>query len=120
MISSALILEFISPIILLACLIVGFVLKNLIPTDGVNKWIPLIVACLGIFLSVWYFGVFDLETLVIGGMSGLASSGLYETFKGIIAGIQDAWKNNTDKALEEKLNNAQHIEDDSEEDEACG
>lgn len=94
MINFTLLTEFISPIILLACLCVGYVLKNVIPTESINKWIPLIVGCLGIFLAIWNFGFIDLTVIVTGAISGLAASGLYETFKGLIEGIQDAYNSN--------------------------
>lgn len=88
--SLAMITDFISPLILLACLAVGYILKNVIPSEKIDKWIPLIVGCLGIVLAVWNFGFIDLTIIVTGAISGLASSGLYETFKGLIEGIQEA------------------------------
>lgn len=78
------ILEYISPIILFACLIVGYIIKNIVPTEKINKFIPLIVAVLGIILNVWALGLFDLPTIVMGAMSGLASTGLYEVFDQLI------------------------------------
>lgn len=90
MIDLTLIAEFISPIILLACLAVGYILKNVVPSPAIDKWIPLIVGCLGVVLSVWNFGFVDLSVVVTGAISGLAASGLYETFKGLIEGIQGA------------------------------
>lgn len=90
MIDLALITEFISPLILLACLAVGYILKNVVPSPAIDKWIPLIVGCLGIVLAIWNFGFIDLTIIVTGAISGLAASGLYETFKGLIEGIQGA------------------------------
>lgn len=90
MIDLALLTEFISPLILLACLAVGYILKNVVPSPAIDKWIPLIVGCLGIVLAIWNFGFVDLTIIVTGAISGLAASGLYETFKGLIEGIQGA------------------------------
>lgn len=42
----------VSPMIVLACLIVGYVIKNVYPKDEINRFIPLIVCILGILSSV--------------------------------------------------------------------
>lgn len=88
--SFAVLTEFISPIILLACLAIGYILRNLIPTDAVNRYIPLIVGILGVLFAWWSLGVFDLSTFVVGAISGLASTGLYEVFHKLIQGIQES------------------------------
>lgn len=72
--------EYISPIILIACLIVGYVIKHAIPNETINRYIPLILAVLGGVLNVWACMGVDLEIVVTGMMSGLASVGLYELF----------------------------------------
>ena len=62
------------------CLCVGYVIKNLIPTDAVNKFIPLIMALLGVGLNIWLNWALTPEILLGGLLSGLASTGLYEVF----------------------------------------
>ena len=65
------------------CLCVGYVIKqslDFIP----NKYIPLIMAVLGIILNIWVDGRIDIEILLAGMFSGLASTGLYETFRNMI------------------------------------
>ena len=62
------------------CLCVGWVIKNLIPTKKINRYIPLIMSVLGVVLSVWVNSAFTLETLLIGLISGFASTGVYEAF----------------------------------------
>lgn len=62
------------------CLCVGYVIKNLIPTDKVNRFIPLIMAVLGVGLNVWLNFAFSPEILLGGLASGLASTGMYELF----------------------------------------
>lgn len=42
----------VSPIIVLACLIVGYIIKNVYPKDEINRFIPLIVCVLGILSSI--------------------------------------------------------------------
>lgn len=66
------------------CLCVGYVLKNLIPTDKVNKFIPLIMAVLGVTLNIWLNFAFTPEILLGGLASGLASTGMYELFRNFI------------------------------------
>ena len=74
----------ISPIIMIACLMVGYVLKNVCPNDKINRFIPLIVAVLGIIFNAWASCSFDFNTIMIGMASGLASTGMYEAFKNLI------------------------------------
>lgn len=76
--------EYISPIILIACLIVGYIVKHAIPNDTINRYIPLIVAVLGIVLNIWACMGVDLQIVVVGAVSGLASTGLHELFSQLI------------------------------------
>ena len=67
------------------CLCVGFVLKHFIPTEKINKFIPLIMAVLGVVLNVWHNDfVFSPEVLLGGLVSGLASTGMHQVFKQFI------------------------------------
>ena len=76
---------YIVPVVLIICLCVGYIIKHLIPTDRVNKFIPLIVGVLGVFISVWNSGwTVTPEILVIGLVSGLASTGLHQALKQFI------------------------------------
>lgn len=52
MVDLSVVLTFISPIIVIACLCVGFVIKNAIPNEKVNRFIPIIVMILGIVLNI--------------------------------------------------------------------
>lgn len=72
------------PIILVACLVVGFVTKKWIH-DVENKWIPTIVTVLGAVLGVLINGL-NLEAIVAGAVTGLASTGLHQLFKQLIEG----------------------------------
>jgi len=64
------------------CLCVGYVLKNIVPTDKINKWIPLIMAVLGLVLNMWLNGFAFTPEILLGGLvSGLASTGLHQAFK---------------------------------------
>ena len=76
--------NFAVPIIVGICLWVGYVIKNVITTDTINKYIPLIMAVLGVVLNIWINMSFTPEILLGGMFSGLASTGLYEAFKQLI------------------------------------
>lgn len=76
--------NFAVPIIVGVCLCVGYVVKNVITTDTINKYIPLIMAVLGVVLNIWINMSFTPEILLGGMFSGLASTGLYEAFKQLI------------------------------------
>lgn len=70
--------DFIVPVTLGICLIVGYIVKKWIP-DVDNKFIPTIVAVLGVAISVWVNNfAFTPEIVLQGLASGLASTGLYE------------------------------------------
>lgn len=69
------------------CLCVGFIIKNIYTNDKINRFIPLILGVLGLVLSVWQnWNKISLEVILIGLLSGLLSTGVYETFKNIIKG----------------------------------
>lgn len=72
-------------VVVLICLCVGYVLRNIIPTDKINKFIPLIMAVLGLFLNIWMNSWSVTPEIVLGGLaSGLASTGLHQVFKQLI------------------------------------
>lgn len=65
------------------CLGIGYVIKNSLDFIP-NKYIPLIMAVLGIVLNVWMNGWgFTPETLLGGLASGLASTGAFEAVKNL-------------------------------------
>lgn len=66
------------PIVLVACLVVGYLMKKFMPTD--NKWIPLTVTILGAVLGCIANKGISLESVVAGAVSGLASTGLHQLF----------------------------------------
>lgn len=77
--------SYVMPVILGICLCVGFILKNLIKTDKINAFIPLIMGALGVFLSIWTANwSISPEVILSGLISGLASTGFYEAFKNLL------------------------------------
>ena len=69
------------------CLCVGYVLKNVVPSEKVNKFIPLIMAVLGIVVNAWVNNFAFTPEILLGGMvSGLASTGMHQALKQLIEG----------------------------------
>ena len=76
--------EYINVITLGICLCVGYVIKTSI-TIIPNKYIPLIMLILGTTISVLTNLDNITSAIILQGMiSGLASTGLYETFRNLI------------------------------------
>ena len=67
------------------CLCIGYVLKNSFPKLD-NKYIPLIIAILGVVLNIWIAKKITPDILLAGMISGLSSTGLHQAFKNIIGG----------------------------------
>ena len=65
-------------VVLGICLCIGYVIKT--STSINNKYIPLIMAVLGVCLNVWMNMSFTPEILLGGLFSGLASTGLHQLF----------------------------------------
>ena len=77
--------EYSVPVIVGICLCIGFILKNLVTTDKINKFIPLIVAVIGVVVNAWLnTWTVTPEILLSGMFSGLASTGMHQLFKQFI------------------------------------
>ena len=77
--------DYIVLIVLGVCLCVGYVLKNLVASSKINRFIPLIMAVTGIAINWWVNNFKLTPEILLGGMiSGLASTGLHQAFKQII------------------------------------
>lgn len=70
------------PMVLVLCLCLGYLMKNWMPTD--NKIIPTVLFVIGAICGVICLGV-NFEALVRGGLTGLASTGLHQSFKQFIS-----------------------------------
>lgn len=80
----------IMPTILILCLCVGYIIKNLVPNDSINRFIPLILAIVGIVagvVSALTAGeAVTVDLIVAALVSSLASTGIYEQFKNFLCG----------------------------------
>lgn len=73
--------QYLIPVIVALCLIVGYIIKHWIH-DADNRIIPTVVTLVGIAAAVaMNWGAVNLEVLVGGALSGLASTGLHQVFK---------------------------------------
>lgn len=72
------------PVVVGVCLCVGFVVKHVLPGSSINRFIPVIMAVLGVLMNIWIAGAVDPDVLLGGMFSGLASTGLYEAFKNLL------------------------------------
>ena len=72
------------PVVVGVCLCVGFVIKHVLPGEAINRFIPVIMAVLGVLMNIWIAGAVDPDVLLGGMFSGLASTGLYEAFKNLL------------------------------------
>ena len=79
--------QYLNVLIVGICLCVGFVIKKWVK-DVDNKYIPTIVALLGLILSVATNGL-SLEFILSGMLSGLASTGLHQAFTQFIGKKED-------------------------------
>lgn len=74
--------DYIVVIVLVACLCVGYILKHLVPSEKVDKFIPAILGVLGVLMNVWLNQMAFTPDILVGGLvSGLASTGMHQVFK---------------------------------------
>lgn len=73
------------------CLCIGYVLKHAIPSDKINRFIPLLMLVLGAVVNVWLHDFTLSPEILLGGMaSGLASTGMHQAYKQMIEGGANA------------------------------
>lgn len=73
-------------VVVVACLLVGYIIKH----ASFMKWlpnddIPVILAVVGALLNAFVSG-WSVESIVYGGVMGLASTGMHEAFRKYIGG----------------------------------
>lgn len=74
--------DYISVVTLVVCLCVGYGLKHAITSEKINKFIPTIVAILGVIINVWANNyAFTPQIVAVGMVSGLASTGMHQLVK---------------------------------------
>lgn len=74
-------------VVLVACLIIGYLLKTSF-TSFPNKYIPTVLACVGLVLNLGVSGL-SIESAVYGALMGLASTGFHQAFTRFIEGANE-------------------------------
>ena len=80
--------EYFIPVVAVVCLIIGYLIKTCCPIIA-NKYIPLILAVVGIIANYANTGAFDLSVFIGGAFTGLAATGLHSAFKSLVEGSSD-------------------------------
>lgn len=75
--------QYVVLVVVAICLAVGCVIKHSLSFIP-NKYIPLIMAVIGIALNIWVNGAFTPDILLGGLASGLASTGAFELGRNIV------------------------------------
>ena len=78
--------EYMVPVIMGICLIVGYILKHWVK-DADNRLIPTVCAVLGVAIAIWMEWAVTPEILLKGLASGLASTGLHQAFRQLFSMI---------------------------------
>lgn len=77
--------QYYMPLVLIACLVIGYCVKHISWLDRVsNEYIPAILAVTGAILGCVANTSITLENIVYGALTGLASTGLHQAFKHLI------------------------------------
>ena len=75
--------DYIVVLVMAICLAIGYIIKHFLPMD--NKWIPLIMGCLGVLINVWVNAWGFTPEILLGGLaSGLASTGAFEMVRNLV------------------------------------
>lgn len=74
-------------VVLIACLIVGYILKTSFESFP-NKYIPTVLAFIGMALNLAVSGL-SVESVVYGALMGLASTGMHQAFTRFVEGKTD-------------------------------
>ncbi|QWT54513.1 phage holin family protein [Christensenella sp. MSJ-20] len=75
--------DYIVVLVMAICLAIGYIIKHFLPMD--NKWIPLIMGCLGVLINVWVNAWGFTPEVLLGGLaSGLAATGAFEMVRNLV------------------------------------
>lgn len=85
--------DYVVIMVMCICLCVGYIIKNVVPSSAINKYIPLIMGVLGVILNVWLNTWQFSPDILLGGLaSGLASTGGYELVRNMIEKFKNGGK----------------------------
>jgi hypothetical protein len=76
--------QYVVLVVMAICLALGYVIKHSLSFIP-NKYIPLIMAVVGVILNIWINGGLFTPEILLGGLaSGLASTGAFEAIRNIV------------------------------------
>lgn len=76
--------EYAIPMITATCFAIGFCIKKFTPESFDNKYIPSIMAILGVILNSWSNDFSFTPAILLGGLaSGLAATGVHQVAKSL-------------------------------------
>lgn len=77
--------EYLVLVVLGICLCAGYILKHLVPSDKINRFIPLMMGALGVMLNLWLSGWVLTPQVLLGGLaSGLAATGAHQAVTNLL------------------------------------
>ncbi len=98
--------------IVLVCLFIGYIIKRCVSSERVHKFIPLFMGIIGVVAAIWIDiatgAGFNLDTIVTGLASGLASTGLYELFHQLITKLPSLEEVEIEDELDEGGDNLEY------------
>lgn len=80
--------NFLNPVIIGLCLLIGNTLKSSIPKLP-NQYIPLVLGLIGVVLSVVLNGL-NANNILIGLVSGLSATGAHQAYRGLVDKKEDS------------------------------
>ena len=80
--------NFLNPVIIGLCLLIGNTLKSSIPKLP-NQYIPLVLGVIGVVLSVTLNGL-SANNILVGLFSGLSATGAHQVYKGLVDKKEDS------------------------------
>lgn len=77
--------NFINVNTMLFCIVIGYLWTATVPESSKSRrWIPITMAAIGVIVAVIVIRPISLEVILTGMISGLASTGCYESFKQLV------------------------------------
>lgn len=74
--------NFIVLVIVGICYCIGYILKHIVASEKLDRFIPVIMGCCGVFFNIWLNGWSISPEIILGGLaSGLAATGTNQIIK---------------------------------------
>lgn len=87
--------QFVVPVTMATCVAIGYIIKHSLDFIP-NKYIPLIMAVIGLAINIWVNQTITPEIFLGGLASGLAATGAFEAVRNIVDTDDKTTDDNTD------------------------